>query len=96
MRFTTDYQQMLVQLEITKYMSSAAGGIPVGSHTENANVRLLYPYQYSIVMENGRYPNWITEKLIDCLLSRTIPIYWGAPNVGEYFDRDGILTFDNI
>lgn len=55
---------------------------------------MLYPFQYAIVMENGRRTNWITEKLIDCLVSRTIPVYWGAPNVGEYFDTDGILAFE--
>jgi hypothetical protein len=47
-------------------------------------------------MENGRRTNWITEKLIDCLVSRTIPIYWGAPNVGEYFDSNAILTFETF
>jgi hypothetical protein len=55
---------------------------------------MLYPFQYSIIMENARHTNWITEKLIDCLVSRTIPIYWGCPNVGEFFDEGGILKFD--
>lgn len=82
-------------LEITKYMSDCGGSHPGRKPILECKRPLLYPYQYSIVMENGRYPNWITEKLIDCLLSRTIPIYWGAPNVGEYFDKDGMLTFDN-
>jgi len=56
---------------------------------------MLYPFQYSIIMENARHTNWITEKLIDCLVSRTIPIYWGCPNVGEFFDANGILTFED-
>lgn len=74
------------QLEITKHMSPP---------TLECKRPMLYPFQYSIVMENGRYNNWITEKLIDCLVSRTIPIYWGAKNVGEYFDKDGILEFES-
>ncbi len=82
-------------LEITKYMSDCGGTHPARQPVLECKRPLLYPYQYSIVMENGRYPNWITEKLVDCLLSRTIPIYYGAPNVGEYFDKDGILDFDN-
>ena len=57
---------------------------------------MLYPFQYSVVMENGKRRNWITEKLIDCLVARTIPIYWGAPNVNEYFNPDGILQFDTV
>jgi hypothetical protein len=73
------------QLEVTKYMSP-----PV----LECKRPLLYPFQYSIVMENGKRTNWITEKLIDCLVSRTIPIYWGCPNVGEFFDASGILSFE--
>jgi hypothetical protein len=57
---------------------------------------MLYPFQFSIVMENSQQYNWITEKLIDCLVSRTIPIYWGAPNVGEYFNTKGIIAFNTV
>lgn len=82
------------QLEVIKYMSSAGGGMPEAQPQLECKRPLLYPFQYSIVMENGRRQNWITEKLIDCLVSRTIPIYWGAPNVDEFFDADGILPFE--
>ena len=47
-------------------------------------------------MENEKKNDWITEKLIDCFATKTIPIYWGALNVSDYFNSDGILTFDNI
>ena len=50
--------------------------------------------KYSIIIENEKEENWITEKLIDCFVTKTIPIYWGAPNVGEFFDPDGVITFD--
>jgi hypothetical protein len=84
--------------EIYNNLPSAVGDLNVTKHMSPPVLEckrpLLYPFQYSIVMENGKRTNWITEKLIDCLVSRTIPIYWGAPNVGEYFDTDGILTFD--
>jgi len=52
--------------------------------------------KYSIIIENEATPNWITEKLIDCFITKTIPIYWGAPNVGEYFDDEGILPFSSL
>jgi len=52
--------------------------------------------KYSIIIENEVAPNWITEKLIDCFITKTIPIYWGAPNVGEYFDDEGILPFSSL
>ena len=53
-------------------------------------------YQYSIVVENGKNSYLFTEKLIDCLLHRTIPIYWGGSKVLELFDPRGILYFNNI
>lgn len=52
--------------------------------------------KFSIVVENERIDNWITEKLIDCFVTKTIPIYWGAPNVSKFFDSMGILCFSNM
>ena len=52
--------------------------------------------KFSIIIENESTPNWITEKLIDCFITKTVPIYWGAPNVGDYFDDSGVLTFSSL
>lgn len=51
----------------------------------------LLPYRYSVVIENVQEPGYYTEKLIDTLLCRTVPIYWGAPDVPEIFDPRGII-----
>jgi hypothetical protein len=50
---------------------------------------------YHIAIENVKYNNWFTEKIIDCFLSKTIPIYWGCPNLGQFFDMNGVITFNN-
>lgn len=52
--------------------------------------------KYSITAENEKLNNWITEKVIDCFATKTIPIYWGCPNIGEYFNKDGIISFDTL
>ncbi len=52
--------------------------------------------KYSIVVENVQCNNMITEKLIDSFATKTIPIYWGAPNVGDYFNTKGILSFNTL
>jgi len=44
-----------------------------------------------VVIENSREASYITEKLIDALRCRSIPIYWGAPDVGKIFDRAGLI-----
>ena len=56
----------------------------------------LAPYRYSVVIENVREPSYFTEKLIDALLCETVPIYWGAPDIGQYFDTDGIVLCDTL
>jgi hypothetical protein len=55
----------------------------------------LEPFQYTIVMENAKHENYFTEKVIDAFATKTIPIYWGCPNIGDFFNPDGVLKFDN-
>ena len=53
-------------------------------------------FQYQVVIENSRQTNYFTEKLMDCLISKTIPIYWGCPNISKFFDTTGWIIFDNL
>ena len=52
----------------------------------------LAPYRYSIVIENVREKNYFTEKLVDAVLCRTVPIYWGCPNIGDFMDTGGMIV----
>ena len=56
----------------------------------------LKDYMFSIVVENTKKDYYFTEKLIDCFMTGTIPIYWGCPSIGNYFDSGGMFSFDNI
>ena len=51
----------------------------------------LDPYRFSIAVENSRSVGYFTEKILDCFLTRTVPVYWGDPAIGEVFDPAGIL-----
>ena len=51
---------------------------------------------FHICIENSQYPNYFTEKIADCFTTLTLPIYWGATNIANYFDSRGIITFNNI
>lgn len=53
-------------------------------------------YKFSIVIENINSDFYFTEKLIDVLLSGTIPIYWGCPSISKFFNTDSFLIFNNI
>lgn len=51
----------------------------------------LASYRYSVVIENIREKDYFSEKLVDACLCETVPIYWGAPNVADYFDTRGMI-----
>jgi len=51
----------------------------------------LKDYRFSVVIENVNIDNGFTEKFIDCLLTGTVPIYWGVENIGDFFDIRGIV-----
>ena len=56
----------------------------------------LEPYMYSVVIENHIDDLWFTEKICNCFATKTIPIYYGARDIGKYFNTDGILICHNI
>jgi len=56
----------------------------------------LFDSQFHICIENTKRQNWFTEKLIDCLQTKTVPVYWGCPNIGDWFDTRGFIVVDNL
>jgi len=54
----------------------------------------LAPYRYSIAVENSISPDYWTEKISDCFLSWTVPLYDGCPNIEEYFPADSFIRID--
>lgn len=56
----------------------------------------LKDYRFSIVIENEISETWFTEKLIDCFVTGTVPIYWGPKSIGNYFNPKGILQFETL
>lgn len=54
----------------------------------------LRDYRYSLVIENSRCTHYWTEKLSDAFLSNCFPLYYGCPNIYDYFDRDSLIEID--
>jgi hypothetical protein len=52
----------------------------------------LFFCQFHIAIENVVSENYFSEKLIDCFQSKTVPIYLGCPNIGDYFNINGIIV----
>ena len=51
-------------------------------------------YKYHLAIENYIAPHHITEKLTDAYLAGALPLYYGAPNVADYFPRDSFIPID--
>jgi len=54
----------------------------------------LKDYRFSVTIMNSKEQNYFTETLVDVFRHGTIPIFWGCPNVGEFFNDKGILQFN--
>lgn len=84
--------------EISDKLSSKYGIDMWGSGYKGFNHKMdpLKDYRFSISVMNSKVDNFFTEILVDNFLLGTIPIFWGCPNIDEYFDINGVLIFDDV
>jgi hypothetical protein len=54
----------------------------------------IAPYRYHIVLENSSWPDYWTEKLADTFLAGALPLYWGCPNLADYFPTGSLKLID--
>jgi hypothetical protein len=59
-------------------------------------ITALKDYRFSLIVENCKEDYYFSEKLIDSFVTGTIPIYWGCPSIGDFFDTNGMLIFDTL
>ena len=51
-------------------------------------------YKYHLVIENDSQRDYWSEKLADAYIGFAFPIYFGCPNIGDYFDKDSLLVIN--
>ena len=82
-------QPLLQEYPITFFRSSAQkphihdyGNNPfldiINTNVNNNKFPLFEEFQFAIIIENSKQNNYFTEKIMDCLITKTIPIYWGV------------------
>lgn len=54
----------------------------------------LDQYFFSFAVENNSNPDMWTEKLADCYLSWTMPVYYGCTNLDKYFPKESFIQID--
>ena len=48
-------------------------------------------YKFSLCFENTSHPGYSTEKIIEAFAAKTIPIYWGDPNITDIFNPKSFI-----
>lgn len=54
----------------------------------------LAPYRYSLAVENFSGPDYWTEKIADCFLAWSMPIYFGCTNLADFFPAESYVAAD--
>ena len=70
------------------------GTIDGGNYVDTLDT--LESYMYSVVIENYIDDLWFSEKICNCFATKTIPIYYGARDIGKYFNPRGIINCHSI
>jgi hypothetical protein len=54
----------------------------------------IAPYKYYLALENSSVRDYWTEKLSDAYLGGAYPIYYGCPNIYQYFNEQSLSVID--
>jgi hypothetical protein len=63
--------------------------------SDNGGKAAAFDCMFHLAIENCQETNYFTEKIIDCFVTHTIPIYYGAPNIDKWFDTRGIIRVNS-
>lgn len=62
-----------------------------GDHNSIELINFMKQFKFVITMENNKEDYYITEKICNGFFSGIIPVYWGSPNIYEYFNSNRFL-----
>lgn len=65
-----------------------------GFHPVDDKWDALAPYRYSLAVENFCNEYYWSEKIADCFLSWTMPVYHGCTRISEYFPKEAMVLID--
>jgi hypothetical protein len=90
--YSTGHKNRLKWVEILKDNVDLYGRGFKEIHTKEEGLK---DYMFSVTIENDSYPTYWSEKILDCFASGTIPIYYGSPDISDYFNMDGIILLND-
>ncbi len=101
-RYSDSYRNELFDV-LSHYRFVASGGrynnnigMPEGVKDKK---EFISKYKFNIACENISHPGYCTEKIVEAFAAGTVPIYWGDPDVEEYFNPKAFINcnrFDSL
>jgi hypothetical protein len=64
-------------------------------HIEGAKVEFLRSYKFNIAFENASLPGYTTEKIVEPMQARCLPVYYGNPRVTEEFNTASFINYED-
>jgi hypothetical protein len=79
-----------------KYMNNMADITELDCHyTSEEFIKFIAQYKFMICFENTIEGTYITEKIVNPFLARTIPIYFGTSYCNQVFNKDAFLYLED-
>lgn len=75
-----------------KALNNLGRVVPEGARAKHDFIR---NYKFNICFENKSLEGYTTEKLVDAMWARCIPLYWGNPLVGREFNSRSFLSLND-
>ena len=96
-------RNILLQILMSKFpvanfgniMNNTGQKIPYQYNTKDFT-NFIKQFSFIFACENSVDETYITEKVFHGLLSNSIPIYYGSPNITDYINKDRILIIEKL
>lgn len=78
---------------VDKFKPLAYGGPwrnNVGAPVED-KIKFISDYKFNLALENSILPGYVTEKILEPLAARTVPIYWGDKQALQDFNPEAFI-----
>lgn len=79
---------------LSKYKRVDSGGAylnNIGGRVGDKHA-FLKEYKFTIAIENSCLPGYSTEKILEPFLARSLPIYWGDPNISSDYHPNSFIN----
>lgn len=99
-KWSAPYREQIFR-KLSEYKRVDSGGGFLNNIGYNVSDKLKFQseYKFSLAIENSSLYGYTTEKIYHPFLSRSLPVYWGNPNVGAYYNTGSfvdVMSFPSL